>query len=315
MQTIIENVAVFGQFGGLVGIFSEGVNGGSRGGEASVSELPAVIILNSGIVHRVGAGRLSTIWSRRLAGAGHCVLRFDLSGVGDSERRDDTLPPIEAAMADLRDAMDWLQSTRGIRRVILTGICTGADLSLLYAGTDPRVCGIMIIDPSTPPTLRHYVLKCMTYKPWKRKYDAVLNVLKWQRKATQAFSMDVSNYDSLPLNDPRVRACLADAYRSAFALSVKILAIFTAGADWYTYRTQLFDAFPELDFDGNLQLEYFKRCDHIITHEVNRAHLFEVVDSWLARVEFKSPVTAPDTSRLTETQSAAKSDDLISVEF
>jgi pimeloyl-ACP methyl ester carboxylesterase len=315
MQTVIENVAVFGQFGGLVGIVSERADDAVRAEEAAPVR-PAIIILNTGIVHRVGVGRLATVWARRLASAGHCVLRFDLSGIGDSERRDDTLSPADGAMADVRDAVDWLQSARAIQRVILIGICSGADLALLYARSDSRVGGLVIIDPSTPPTRWHNLKKCFNHKVWMRKFDAIVSVLKAQRaQPNQAISMDVWKYDSLPLSDPRVHSILADAYRSAFAQGVRILAVFTQGAAWYNYRRQLFDAFPEIDFDGKLHLEYMERCDHIITHEINRARLFGIADAWMQRTEFKVPIVAPDPCPATAAQSAAESDDLISVEF
>src|ERR1700761_1321277 len=89
---------------------------------------PAVVFLNSGIIHRAGHHRMYVVLARMLAEAGHYVLRFDLSGIGDSESRIDGLPPLEAALADVHEAVDWLVS-RGTRRIILVGLCSGADHS------------------------------------------------------------------------------------------------------------------------------------------------------------------------------------------
>jgi pimeloyl-ACP methyl ester carboxylesterase len=288
MQAVLENAVLLGQFSGLVGIVSERAEGLPGVDDTERREQPGIIILNTGILHRVGAGRLSTILARRLAIAGYYVLRFDLSGIGDSKRRRDNLPPAEGAMADLRDAVDWFQSARGIQRVILIGICSGADLSLLYAGGDLRVVGMAIVDASTPPTCWHYLLKCFDHKAWRRKLQAILNVAKAHGASPETHNAsDVFQYDhSLELNNRRARATLADAYRNAFANSVRILAIFTTGAAWYNYRNQLFDAFPDINFEGNLRFEYFKRCDHLITHEGNRSRFFEVVESWLALTNF-----------------------------
>jgi hypothetical protein len=150
----------------------------------------------------------------------------------------------------------------------------------------------------------------------KRRFEAIANVLKAQRALPrQEISADIWKYDALPLNHPLVRSTLADAYRAAFAQGVRILAIFTKGAAWYNYRGQLFDAFPEIDFEGNLQLEYLEGCDHIFTHESNRVRLFGLTGSWLARTEFRVPVVAPEAARPPAAQSAAQCDDLISVEF
>jgi pimeloyl-ACP methyl ester carboxylesterase len=317
MLEVVENAVVFGRFNGLVGIVSERVETSVRVDATDRCDQPALIILNTGIVHRVGPGRLGTILARRCAIAGHYALRFDFSGVGDSERRGDHLPPIEGAMADLREAMDWLQAARGVQRVILVGICTGADLSLLYAGTDSRVVGMVIVDVSTPPTRGYYLRKCLDHRVWRRKLQAIASVARAHRRHPERpISADVWQYDdSLPLNHPRVHAALADAYRKAFAGSVRTRAIFTTGAAWYNYRNQLFDAFPEVDFAGNLQFEYFKDCDHTITHDTNRKRLFAAFDSWLAQTEFKASPAFPEETRPLDVPSGAESNDSIVVEF
>lgn len=317
MHPVLENAVVFGQFGGLVGIVSERVEELPGVDDTERREQPAIVILNTGILHRVGAGRLSVMLARRLALAGHYVLRFDLSGIGDSARRRDNLPPADGAMGDLRDAVEWLQAARGIQRVILIGTCSGADLSLLYAGTDHRVVGMAIVDASTPPTRRHYLRKCLDHRAWRRRLQAVSSVAKAHRARTgKPMSADAWQYDdSLSLSNRRAQVILADAYRNAFANSVRTLAIFTAGAAWYNYRNQLFDAFPDIDFEGNLRFEYFKRCDHLITHEANRSRFFEVVESWLAQTEFKPPAAAARQIDSAQEPGAARTRVFVSVGF
>jgi pimeloyl-ACP methyl ester carboxylesterase len=316
MGAIIENVAKFGRSGGLIGVVCERAYGSDRGEEGAVRALPAVIILNTGIIHRVGIGRLSTIWARRMAREGHCVLRFDISGVGDSERRDDTLSPVEGALADVRDAVDWVRSARGISSVIMIGLCSGGDLALLYAGTDSRVVGLVLIDPSTPPTFRHYLLKFFNFKLWMQKFELIVSSVKYHfAPPAHVVSSEIPGQDDLLLSERQIHSILAGAYRTAFAQGTRILAVFTKGAGWYNYRDQLFDAFPEIDFDGNLQLEYLERCDHTITHEANRARLFAVTESWLARLEISAPVATTEPSETTLAHSAAKSSDVVSVEF
>ena len=90
-------------------------------------------------------------------GPGYPSLRFDLSGIGDSAPRADALAPVEAALADIREALDSLQAARKARRVILAGLCSGADFSILYAASDPRVVGLVLMDPSIPRTSRFHV--------------------------------------------------------------------------------------------------------------------------------------------------------------
>ena len=64
---------------------------------------PVALILNAGLVHRVGPHRMSVRIARELAAQGFASLRFDLSGVGDSEPRRDNLSYEERALLDVRE--------------------------------------------------------------------------------------------------------------------------------------------------------------------------------------------------------------------
>src|SRR5262249_53508035 len=125
-------------------------------GSATSADGVVVVILNTGIIHRVGHHRMYVTFSRALAGAGYSVLRFDLSGIGDSDHRDDALPPLESGLADIKEAVDWLEGTKRVRRIMLLGLCSGADFAVAYAATDPRVVGLVLLDPSVPPTRRYF---------------------------------------------------------------------------------------------------------------------------------------------------------------
>jgi pimeloyl-ACP methyl ester carboxylesterase len=107
---------------------------------------PAVILLNSGIIHRVGPNRLYVELARRLAGLGFLVLRFDLSGIGDSQPRQDNVPFAKSSIQETHDAMDYLATTHGASRFILGGICLGAVVSCQTALGDHRVVGTLLIN-------------------------------------------------------------------------------------------------------------------------------------------------------------------------
>ena len=51
---------------------------------SAVTAPPTVVLLNAGIVHRVGPNRMHVLLARALAAAGIPSLRFDMSGIGDS---------------------------------------------------------------------------------------------------------------------------------------------------------------------------------------------------------------------------------------
>lgn len=107
---------------------------------------PALLLLNSGLIHRVGPNRLYVQLARRLAERGLTVLRFDLSAIGDSVQRRDTVPFQTSSVEETRAAMDHLRSHFGAQRFVLGGICTGAVVSFRTALQDPSVSGLVLIN-------------------------------------------------------------------------------------------------------------------------------------------------------------------------
>jgi hypothetical protein len=138
-----EEAALFGPARSLVGIVTEPPSG------ARHHSHPAVIVLNSGIVHRVGPGRIYVKIARELAANGFVTLRFDFSGIGDSLARQDALPFKKSAIRETQDAMEYLKRTRGIDRFICLGGCSGAQVSLEAACCDSRVIGGLLINFQT----------------------------------------------------------------------------------------------------------------------------------------------------------------------
>jgi pimeloyl-ACP methyl ester carboxylesterase len=136
-----EETVLFGKMGYLVGIISDPPEAKRN------PQLPAIVCLNAGIIHRVGPNRLYVKMAGTLAAMGFVVLRFDFSGIGDSPVRDDTLPFRQSAISETQEAMDYLGATRGSERFVLTGICSGATISFHTACSDPRVVGAILINP------------------------------------------------------------------------------------------------------------------------------------------------------------------------
>lgn len=105
-----------------------------------------VLVVVGGPQVRIGSHRQFVALARRLASAGHAVLRFDVRGMGDS----DGMPrSFEELDDDIAAGITALQAAAGIARVALWGLCDGASASLLYAqGTrDPRLAGLALLNP------------------------------------------------------------------------------------------------------------------------------------------------------------------------
>jgi pimeloyl-ACP methyl ester carboxylesterase len=110
---------------------------------------PAVLLVNTGGVHRVGDGRFAVLMARRLAAQGIASLRMDLGGFGDSLGHEDS-PTLEALYArhSIRDAtagVEWLVAA-GHPGVVTFGICTGAYVSLHTALAHARVVGCLAVN-------------------------------------------------------------------------------------------------------------------------------------------------------------------------
>jgi pimeloyl-ACP methyl ester carboxylesterase len=291
MERVVEQALLLGPRKSLVGVVTP------ASAQAMVAEAPFVVILNAGIIHRVGPNRMHVLLARALAAAGFGVLRVDLSGLGDSEARDDALPPLDATMADIREILDMLEATRGVRRVVLVGLCSGADHSIIYAGGDERVVGVALMDPSIPRTLgyyvHHYGHRALGLRAWLNLMlgrHPVWRALKRRLRGTPGEAHAEGEARGPSLEDPKVRAFLQNAYGRALGNGVQMLAVLTADRQrQHNYRRQLLDAFPQLSFGPQLWLEYFKECDHTFSSAANRARLIGLVEAWMKATRFRSP--------------------------
>jgi pimeloyl-ACP methyl ester carboxylesterase len=294
-QKIHDQVVMIGARKTLVGIMTQPAN-------YEPGDRPVFVILNSGIIHRVGHHRMYVSLARALAGAGHQVLRFDLSGIGDSEAREDGLSLLEAALADVREVVDWLVTARRAGRIILVGLCSGADQSLVYGISDPRVCGLVLLDPSIPPTYRYYLNyflhHSMAAKSWINFVSGRGAFWKRLRKFLRLVHDDAWEHYRLNLGDPPIRQYLQNAYQRSMDLRMQCLAVFTSGLPHqHNYRRQILDAFPTVRFMDRLQLEYFAGSDHVFTSETDRSRLFAIVMAWARTADFARQAGVEPTSR------------------
>jgi uncharacterized protein len=118
----------------------------SRPARAALSATgTAVLIVVGGPQYRVGSHRQFVSLARALAGAGYPTLRFDLTGMGDSEGDQQAF---DKAGPDIRGAIDaLLRSCPEASRVVVWGLCDGASAALMFAGDDPRVAGMIAANP------------------------------------------------------------------------------------------------------------------------------------------------------------------------
>jgi len=104
-----------------------------------------ILIVTGGPQYRIGSHRQFLLLARAFAAAGVPAFRFDHRGSGDSEG--DYLG-FEGIGEDIAAAIDaFFAQVPGLERVVLWGLCDAASAILFYAGRDPRVAGLLLVNP------------------------------------------------------------------------------------------------------------------------------------------------------------------------
>ena len=280
-----EKTARFGKSNSLIGILST-PDGAQATGD---SDRPAVIVANSGILHRVGACRVHVKLARRLAEEGYPVLRFDFSGIGDSAVRRDDLAFEESAVVELQEAMNYLTSATGAKKFVVMGLCSGADMAFSVAEVDTRVVGLAVFDPwayRTPAYYwKHYgprVFKLSSWtNAWKVRYgkDAAASNDFPKMQAVEDSDMELPTY----VREFPPRAESADLLKRLIDRGTEICAVFTGGqSEFYNYEGQFEDAFKDVPMGGQLLELYWPGADHIFTGLGHQKLLVDTMSSWMA---------------------------------
>ena len=156
----------------LVGILSRTDAPATRG------ELIAV----GGPQYRTGSHRQFTLLARYLAEHRIPALRFDYRGMGDctGDRKD-----FEHVLPDLRAAVDtFFGEVKGLHDVVIWGLCDAASAALFYAHQDPRVSGVVLLNPwvrtvegKAGTYLRHYYLqRLLSSGLWRKLFRGEFNL-------------------------------------------------------------------------------------------------------------------------------------------
>ena len=97
--------------------------------------------------------------ARALAGAGYPAIRIDLTGLGDSPARATSGDLETRVRSDIEEAISAAMQATNASDAVLYGMCSGA-MNAHFAGTDdPRVRGLVLVDPYAWPTTKFRLIR------------------------------------------------------------------------------------------------------------------------------------------------------------
>jgi pimeloyl-ACP methyl ester carboxylesterase len=305
-----EDTILFGNHSSLVGVRTRPAE------QIRFNRRVGVVLLNAGIVHRVGPGGIYVKIARELAARGFTVIRFDFSGIGDSKVRHDDLPFYESAVEEAQAAMDLLQAEHGIRRFLLLGGCSGARVSLDTASVDTRVCGAILINfpspdddgnPTADSAMRkgsHYVLNfaIRNAQSWRRFFSGQVDYRKLALTLLFEIRRRLSS-TSRALPEGAAFRVLLD---SLLARGLRPVFVCSAGDSRLEDLRQLGGKdFKRMCLEGRVDLTVVPRSDHTFSSLFDQARLINIVREKAEKIEHSAskhlPPVVPAIARVAST--------------
>lgn len=270
-----ETICKFGPNDGLFGILT------TPDTDKRIAGAPTALILNAGIVHRVGPFRIHVDLARQLAAAGFSTLRLDLSGLGDSAPRTGKLELEDRAELDVCDAMDYLKQTTGQQQFVLLGLCSGAYNAHKVAVKDARIVGAVFLDGIVFRTpgffFRHYVARFFRPRFWR---NAVKR--RWLDSRDAAAGDDEANSlaESEFFGGELSQDAVVRDLNNLMQRNVQMLFLYTDGYDDICGRSQFREMYGLQPDSGQLQVEYYPKSEHTFRLVENRRAACERIVDW-----------------------------------
>ncbi|HUA82017.1 MAG TPA: alpha/beta hydrolase [Dyella sp.] len=244
-----------------------------------------VIVLNAGLVHRIGPFRMHVEMTRRLNACGYPTLRFDLSTIGDSASSGESQTRKQQICADVSDAMTLLGEQAACKHFVLIGLCSGSQSAHMVACSDPKVAGAVFLDGYAYRTLgyrlRYYIPRMLDMKRW-------LRILS-RRKAPSDGSGDPP-FTVAPLPQAVVRADFA----GMLDRGLKLCLIYSGGiSQYFNHARQFRECFGRVVSHPDVFTRFLKEADHTYIFTGDRNRLLDNVERWLSQ---NFPVTADGSS-------------------
>lgn len=262
-----EHACRFGRASHLIGIT------GQPHAAANAADGVGVIVLNAGLVHRIGPFRLHVEMTRHLNAIGYPTLRFDLSTLGDSSASGEPQSHEQQVCADVADAIALLSEQSSCTRFILIGLCSGAANAHLVARSDARVAGAIFLDGyayrSFGFQLRHYLPRILNAV---RSAHSLVRRMRLGRQLREpSFGVEFPSRD-------KVRGDLVEMLERG----LKLCFIYSGGfSKYFNHCRQFRECFGSISSHPGISVRFFKETDHTYILTCDRMRLLDNIDDWM----------------------------------
>jgi pimeloyl-ACP methyl ester carboxylesterase len=299
-----EQAFLFGEHRTLVAVVTEpAANGGLKAPPGGV------LFLNAGVIHRVGPSRLYVHLARALAEAGWLSVRLDHSGIGDSPVRRDGQSFDQSAIAEAREVMDALEQSRGLRRFVLIGLCSGAVTSFDAARVDDRVAAIVMINPqgfdenaawndyiqNRGHARKYWKESLFSVKSW---WNAVTGRIHYRRLVTVLWRQATASVQSDRIVAPVATRVGADL-RTLIQRRVRTLLVCCEGDDGIEYMNVILgEDIRKLPPSPELTVAIVTGADHSLTLRDSQRRVVDAIRTWASSLDSLPPRAAEASGAL-----------------
>jgi len=251
--------------------------------EYQKKNVPSILFLNAGFLHKTGFNRFNTDLARQLSIYGYSSLRFDLHGLGDSASCPPSIDYEKQAIIDIQQAIDEVTAKSGTQKCIIIGLCSGADFAHAAAVIDSRISGLVLMDGYAYRTLGYYIRDYGPgiINPYRSVRFAVNQIRKRFFSAPSQKNIKRSNEVYIRSFPPK--NLIMKQLQELIDRGVKLFFIYSGGVPlYYNYEDQFFDMFRSVKFKGMVFHRYFKEADHTYTIMSVRQKLKSTISEWIS---------------------------------
>ncbi len=295
-----ETIIKFGNNYSLVGILNASV------ANNHITKDICVILLNAGLIHKVGPNNLHVKIARALAINNVASFRFDFSGLGDSEKLGNNNNSEEVKFSEIKMAMDLIHTKSGINKFILFGICTGAEDAFFTALIDDRVVGIIPVDgiyqkredlikieqiASIKCSIRYYKKNMFNLNRWLKIIFGKSNVLSKKnfkiafylgKAVLKRFCQKIFSVNNLPQREVANEEFNIDNWLLLFNRGVYLYLLFSEGSEMTDiFNLTISRQLQNSEHNNILKLDIIKDVDHTFTCLWSQELLIKLICNWV----------------------------------